>query len=126
MFDAQALITSNSIEIFSPWMPRGGDLARFTLDAISFGQTGGGVAELSVRAFTKNTQDTGDGADADTSVSIVRTTEGRTTAEWASTASTGFKELVRYKFTLTNNSDVGTVWALFRMLTPVWFDAVRT
>ena len=38
---------------------------------------------------------------------------------------TGVKELVRYKFSVGNISDVGTVWALFRMLSPVWFDAVK-
>ena len=125
MFAAQSLITDNLVEVYSPWFPRGGDHARFTVDVVSMGQSGGGVPEIAVRVWTKNTEETGDGADADATVSIVRTTVGRTTQEWLSTSTTGLKELVRYKFSVGNTSDVGTVWALFRMLNPVWFDAVK-
>ena len=125
MFQAQILMTDNGVEVYSPWFPRSGDHGRFTVDVVSVGQSGGGVPEITVRAWTKSTDDTGDGANADTAVSIVRTTVGRTTQEWLSTPTTGFKDLVRYKFSLGNTSDVGTAWVLFRMLSPVWFDAVQ-
>ncbi len=125
MFAAQSLITDSLVEVYSPWFPRGGDHARFTVDVVSMGQSGGGVPEILVRVWTMSTEETGDGADADATVSIVRTTVGRTIQEWLSTSTTGFKELVRYKFSVSNTSDVGTVWALFRMLSPVWFDAVK-
>lgn len=124
MFQAQTLMTDNLVEVFSPWFAREGDHARFTVDVVSMGQAGGGSPEITVRAWTKNTEDTGDGADADATVSIVRTATGRTTAEWLSTSSTGLKELVRYKLAVANTSDLGTVWVLFRMLPPVWFNAV--
>ena len=125
MFQSQILMTDSIVEVYSPWSPRSGDHGRFTVDVVSVGQSGGGAAEIAVRAWTKRADDTGEGADADTTVSIVRTTVGRTTQEWISTTSTGFKDLVRYKFSISNTSDMGTVWVLFRMLPPVWFDAVK-
>ncbi len=123
MFAAQTLMTESLVEVYSPWFPRGGDHARFTVDVVSMGQSGGGSPEVTVRAWTKNTEETGDGANADATVSIVRTATGRTTAEWLSTSTAGLKELVRYKFTVANTSDMGRGWALFRMLPPVWFNA---
>lgn len=126
MFDAQLLRTPLTVVVFSPWFPRGGDNARFPLDLVEFDATGAASMELSVRAFTKNTEDSGDGADADTSTKITAIATGRTTVEWASTSIVGFKELVRYQFTLANVSDEGgEVWSLFRMLPPVWFDDVK-
>lgn len=125
MFEAQTLMADSLVEVFTPWFPRGGDHARFMVDVVSLGQSGGGVPEITVRIWTKNTEQTGEGADADATVSIVRTAAGRTTAEWVSTSTTGLKELVRYKFAVANTLDLGTVWVLFRMLTPVWFNGVR-
>lgn len=125
MFEAQSLMTDSLVEVFTPWFPRGGDHARFTVDVVSLGQAGGGIPELTVRVWTKNSEDTGEGSNADATVSIVRTAVGRTTTEWLSTNSTGLKELVRYKVAVANTADLGTVWVLFRMLQPVWFNAVR-
>jgi hypothetical protein len=34
------------------------------------------------------------------------------------------KELVRYRFRVSATT-LGQEWALFRMLSPVWFDTVR-
>ena len=124
MFEAQLLTASSSVEVYSPWFPRGGDSARFTLDVIKSHATSGATITFEVEAWTKNREETGDGADADTSVSI-SSVSGRTTTEWLSTSSVGFKELVRYRFILGNSGKSGTVWILFRMLPPVWFDAVN-
>lgn len=117
MFQAQLLMSGT--DVYSPWFKRGGDGLRATLDFVA--QSGGNV--LTVRAFTKNEADTGDGTDAISAVTITAsTTPGRFTSEWLSTVSTGLKELVRYKFSLANTA---SGWALFRMLPPVWFDAVK-
>ena len=117
MFEAQMLITTGTdYSVFSPWFPRGGDNLRATLEVVKRGT----AATVTVRVFTKNTEDTGDGTDAD-SVTIAGGAPGRTVAEWATGASKGVKELVRYKFTVSGNA---ADWTLFRMLPAVWFDSV--
>lgn len=118
MFQAQLLMAGTTV--YSPWFKRGGDILRATLDYIA--QTGGNT--FTVTVFTKNESDTGDGTDAESGKTIqVTTTLGRSTTEWVSTASVGLKELVRYRFAMANT--VSTGWAMFRMLPPVWFDAVK-
>lgn len=124
MFDAQLLFPGSSPEtgiiIFSPWFPRGGDHLRATLEVA---QING--ATIKVEVFTKNTEDGGDGQDADNTFGTNITTNviGRTTQEWYSSGNIALKELVRYRYTVTgsNVSD----WVLFRMLAPIWFDAVK-
>ena len=74
-----------------------------------------------VEVFTKNKEDTSDGTNADSGATtkITLTTATRGTTEWGPSLSPALKELVRYKYTVTTN------WVLFRMLTPVWFNAVK-
>ena len=115
MFQAQLLMAGT--DVYSPWFKRGGDDLRATLEVVA--QSGGNA--LTVRVFTKKEEDTGDGTDADSSVTLSLSAVGRDTDEWISTASTGLKDMVRYKFSLAGS----TGWALFRMLPPVWFDAVK-
>lgn len=116
MFQAQLLMSGTSV--YSPWFKRGGDGLRATLEVIA--QAGG--ATLTVQVFTKKEEDTGDGVDANSSVSLTLNAAGRESDEWISTSSTGMNDLVRYKFTL-GTATAG--WTLFRMLPPVWFDAVK-
>ena len=110
MFDAQILPAGTAV--YSPWFARGGDYARFTVDVIEYSLGGN---DLSVQFFTKNSEDTGDGVLASGSPTISRSATGRETAECDN-----LEELVRYKFTAGGT----TGQVLFRMLTPVWFDAV--
>ena len=125
MFEAQYFFTIDETgeSIFGPWFPRGGDAVRTTLDVVQISTN----ASLRVELFTKNSEETTDGADADTghTTNITATTAVRTTEEWSRTEDTdiGLKELIRYKFTLTS-TDGGLARVLFRMLPPVWFDAV--
>lgn len=123
MFEAQILFgaADAGAAVYSPWFPRQGDNAVFTLDTIEIQGTG---AQLSVQVFTKNSEDAGDGAVADdgmgSAVEIVRTLAdgpGRENNTWEG----NLKEMVRYKFIMKNSTDD---WALFRMLPPVWFDSV--
>jgi len=121
VFDAQLLfcgsVPATGIMVYSPWIPRGGDSLRATVDIV---QVNG--ATLKIEVFSKNSEDTGDGTNADAATNISSGATGRSTAEWTSGTAT-LKELVRYRFKVTG----ATVsdWVLFRMLTPVWFNSVK-
>jgi len=121
MFDAQLLfcgsVPGTGIMVYSPWFPGGGDSLRATAELV---QVNG--ATLKVEVFTKNTEDTGDGTNADAATNITLAATGRTTAEWTSGTAT-LKELVRYRFKVTGA--LVSDWVLFRMLAPVWFEAVK-
>ena len=122
MFDAQLLFpgaAGAALSFYSPWVPRGGDNLRATVDVV-----GRVSSQLTVRVFTKNLEDTGDGTDADVGTSIVASATGRATAEWTS-GTAALKELVRYKYTVQSTGTGATDWVLFRMLAPVWFDTVK-
>jgi hypothetical protein len=118
MFESQVLLYGDGNEIWSPWMARGGDNVRCTIDV-----TGLSGANLTVRLFTKNSEDGGAGSDVDLGTSISATTTGQTTQEWTVADGAQIKEMVRYKFTVggTNAAD----WIQFRMLNPVWFDTLN-
>ena len=84
------------------------------------------LVSIKVEVFTKNQEDVGDGSNADSGGSptnITASAVGRTTTEWYSTGTVGLKEMVRYRFTITG-TDVSD-WVLFRMLSPIWFNAVK-
>lgn len=118
MFTAQYLPTGTTI--WSPWFSRQGDYLRPTLEVVA---NGGSSPTITVKVYTKNTEDTTDGTNADSGTTITGTTAGtRYTAEWVPSpnASHGLDELVRYQFAVTGSS----AWVLFRMLTPVWFNKV--
>lgn len=111
MFEAQLLIASSEpTMVYSPWFPRQGDNAIFTLDLVD------ATGTILVEVFSKNTEDTGDGGSALTPNSGSKSSPGRTSFE----LSGNLKELVRYRFTVSGSGN----WVLFRMLPPVWFDTV--
>ena len=119
MFDGQILIGGTSgPTIYSPWFPRQGDFLIATLQVISTAATGG-TKTLKVEVATKNTEDTGDGTvvagDLTIEANAASFTESNT---WGPGV---LKELVRFKFTISSDGDD---W-LFRMLDPVWYDAVQ-
>ena len=123
MFDAQILIAgSSSYSIYSPWFSRGGDNLRASAQILV------GDANISVHVFTKNSEDVGNGMDVNSNVELSLTTPGSTvvTAEWGpnttSGSAGGLEELVRYKYTVTGTAGTS---ALFRMLSPVWFDTIN-
>ena len=114
MFEAQMLISNGTgYAVYSPWFPRGGDNLRATLEVVNRV----GTATVTVRVFTKNAEDVGDGSEAGSSLSISGGAAGRSVAEWAGVT----KQLVRYKFTVGGTDGN---WTIFRMLAPVWFDSV--
>ena len=122
MFDGQLLFpgaAGAALSFYGPWFSRGGDNLRVTVDIIQRVSS-----QLTIRVFTKNSEDTGDGSDADVGTSIVASATGRATAEWTS-GTAGLKELVRYKYTVQSTGTGAGDWILFRMLAPVWFDTVK-
>lgn len=112
MFDAQYLLFGTNT--FSPWMSRGGDNCRITLDVIK-SSTGGLVVQL----FEKNRETAGAG-DQVGSLNITTAALGRHSLEFD--GDEAVKELVRYKFITTGTGS--TDYILFRMLSIVWFDDV--
>lgn len=119
MFEAQLLIaTGTDYDVYGPWMRRGGDNLRATIDVVAKD-----AASLSISLLTKNSEDTGDGTDADSTVTLSGSSLGRTPAEWRSSATKGPKELIRYRFRV---SGAAGKWILFRMLPIVWWDSAGT
>ena len=114
MFEAQVLDTGDTV--FSPWFPRQGDSAIFTLDVVDI--DGGAAAnQITVQVFTKNSEDAGSGSQTGSDI----TRDGTEGAGQAGAEYGSLKELVRYKFSVTGT---GTR-VLFRMLPPSWFDSVK-
>ncbi len=128
MFDSQTIQMqgTTSTDLYSPWFSRGGDYGLFTVEVVAIG--GGGTVTMAVAMIQKNASDTGDGSGLSGVSAISRTTAGRTTKDFQagvdSSAFAGFKELVRYKFTISGGSSGVTSWATFRMLPPTWYDKV--
>jgi len=114
MFKAQLLEAGSNV--YSPWMKRTGDYVRVHAELVDLESS----ASLTIKLFTKNLEDTTNGAEVDSSTSIELTAAGIDSAEWGPSTGIGLKELVRYKF------EPSTGWVLFRVLKPIWFNAVRT
>ena len=102
----------------SPWVPRKGDYLRATVELVDNKNN----VSLTVRVFTKKEEETGDGVEVDSGTTIILSTPGRQLKEWGPITGTGLWEMIRYRF--ESESDVAG-WVLFRMLSPVWFDAVN-
>ena len=117
MFEAQLLIAKDTVsyEVFSPWFPRQGDDAKFTVETID--SDGGPV--LTVSAYTKSSETVGNGTTAagGPTMTASGTAGANIDADWVG----NLNELVRYHFEISG--DAGD-WILFRMLPPVWFDSV--
>ena len=109
MFQAQLLMGGNVV--YGPWMARGGDNVRATLE-----QAANATANITVKLYTKKHDDAGDGTPI-ASPTIVGSGAGRTTGEWTGV----LNDLVRYQFTASGS---GSNYVLFRMLPLVWFDAI--
>ena len=82
MFDAQYLFSGD--EVLSPWMNRGGNFTRFTVDLVE-----ASGARVEVRMYHKNSDETGPGTAVGPTVLLGTVGQGRRTAS-------NMKELVRY------------------------------
>lgn len=130
MFDSQTIQMqgTTATTLYSPWFPRGGDFGLFTIEATSMGGTS---LTLTAVLVHKNASDPGDGAPVDGNITdLKRSAVGRETIDFyngrvnSGTPFGGFKELVRYKFTLSGGATSTTSWATFRMLPTTWYDKV--
>jgi len=93
---------------YSPWFPRGGDDAVFILETFDIS----GLT-LTWTFWTKNAEDT------DASATQVGSAETITAAGLKETSLlSGFKELVRYKF--STGATPSMDWVHFRVLNPSW------
>jgi hypothetical protein len=116
MIDATTLFKGTTI--FSPWFPRQAGMLRVTAECVVVNG-----ATLTVKLYTKNVGDVGDGDPVDEGTSITLSAAGRSTAEWRTVESEeGVLELLRFQYVVTGS--VATNWILFRLLPPIWFDAV--
>jgi hypothetical protein len=114
MFEGQLLFKGTSV--YSPWFPRRGDILRATGELIKATTNG----TLEIHVFTKNSEETTNGDDANVSTHI-----DFTAGDVAKSATWGpgeLEEMVRYKFIASGSAD--TDWVVFRMLPPSWSDAV--
>lgn len=117
MFDAQTITLQGtgsanpSTVLYSPWFPRGGDYGIFTLEVAKMSDTSS-TFSLKVEFFHKNTSDTGDGSVIPSNDITIAGNASSFRASKDVTA--GFKELVRYKFTLTTTTSPAattSMWA---------------
>ena len=118
MFEAQILKVGCTV--YSPWFPRGGCSITATLEVVEIDGTD---PTINVEVYTKASDDSGAGTDAEAGRDITRTLgdgPGRTSETWVGKVN----DFVRYKFTIANESSEDPGWVLFRMLPPQWFDAV--
>lgn len=125
MFEAQYLFGGKLVgetwvrtEVYSPWMPRGGDNVIVTLETIAHSSTMN-EAVLAVSLFHKNSEETGPGTAVSGSIAS-RTAPGIDTVSYE-----GVKELVRYKYACTSTVEDEDDYVLFRMLALTWFDDVE-
>jgi len=72
--------------------------------------------------FAKRAEAVGDGSNVDPTRSLASAVVGRKVQEWGPDTGDGIGEMVRYKVTVTATGS--NSWAIFRMLDPVWFDAI--
>lgn len=131
MFNAQTIhlqgtaLANPSTVLLSPWFPRGGDYGIFTVEVEKMSDTTAGFS-LKVELLHKNVVDTGNGVLVANSAITVPGNVVSPSRSFKDIVA-GFKELVRYQFTLTTTASppaTTSLWATFRMLSPVWYDRV--
>lgn len=117
MIDATLLFDGSTV--YSPWFPRQADMLRVVAECVALNG-----AALTITLYTKNSDETGDGANVDTAVSITLNTIGRNApAEWRTiSGQEGVQQLLRFRYEIAGGSP--NDWILFRLLPAVWFDSV--
>lgn len=113
MFQGQYLFFEDTV--YSPWMKRGGNNIRVTVDLIANTTS----AEVQIELLHKKSEDAGDGSPVDANV-LKTDTVGQTVHAWS-----GLEDLVRYRIKCDKTSGSSSDYVLFRMLTPVWFESVN-
>lgn len=114
-----------STTYYSPWFPRGGNRAVFACEVINTDQ----LLSFAVSVQTKNSEssdkDAGtfvpnNGANNAITLSAGTITTFTVGAALDDTANNGFLELVRFVYTLYDETAGSRPWVHFRMLNPIW------
>lgn len=118
-------VSATTTTYYSPWFPRGGNLAKFTCQVFAFDGLSGGGEKLQIGVETKNSEESDKDAVlmSGTPVNITLTILASTTWEAGanlSSANPGFKELVRFKYQIVSTSEGAEPWVHIRVLNPVW------
>ncbi len=100
--------------VFTEWMPRQADNAVFTVDLID-----AVLAQLTVKVFHKNAEETGSGSLAGTIVTADRT------AGLKVVTVSGLKEMVRYQVEVVGSDANQLGGLLYRFLPATWFNTAR-
>ncbi len=120
VLQAPVYLLRTGTTILTDWTVRGGDYLIAAAELLASSS-----AKIDVFVFTKNRNDTGKGSNIDVNTSITLTSPGLGYNEWSPLTGIGIKELVRYKFICTVQNPAGpNPSALFRMIAPIWFDAI--
>ncbi len=114
MYDGQYLHGKD--DIWGPWIPRGGDIVRVTLDVIDL--SSGNIKGIHIIPYTKSEETPGDGSPISGAVRIKGLSVGRFEKEWS-----GISELFRVR--IIGDQDASQ-FTLSRLLPMIWFDAVAT
>lgn len=118
---------SRTATYFSPWFPRGGNLATFTCQVFdSAGLSGTDKFQITVQ--TKNREDSdnsasvpaGGGTNVIAMTPVLSETTFQVGGDFSSAVNAGFLELVRFKYELANSTGAVDPWVHFRMLPPNW------
>ena len=116
MHIGEYLVAANEsdVAVFTPWLARGADNARFTYEEIQM--IGSPTFEVVVRH--KNTEDLQrDGA----AVSVTWSSTGVGNTTFKTGTATGLKELIRFECILQPSSSALEA-ILYRFLEPTWFN----
>jgi hypothetical protein len=111
---------------FSPWLPRGGNLARFTCQVFASEGLNESTSPFEIFVETKNSEDPdravinpqGGGTGKVIALTPLALTAWEVGANLSS-GNTGFLELVRFRYRLTPVASTEP-WVHFRVLNPVW------
>lgn len=120
-------IDDTTVAFYSPWFPRGGNLAKFTCQVFASADISGGGEAFKITVETKNVDDSdkdvvtpqGGGLQTITLASPPVLTTWEVGANLSS-GNTGFLELVRFKYWLISETSDVEPWVHFRMLNPIW------
>lgn len=98
---------------FSPWFPRQGNACTVVIEVML---ASGALTTFTCQVETKNNEDADSGLSNVGSAFAISTSTS--TGSTTTAARSGFKELVRYKFTATGSG--ATRWIHFRSNAPIW------